>query len=326
MRADKARSCTLHALLASRSPAAVIYRRGPTRHTALIGWDRATDTFETGQWFKGKIYPDRSALAPDGAHLLTFMGTFRPPFGTWTALSRPPFFTALALWPKGNTWGGGGTFLTERTFALDHNARESALAPGFSMPEGFVLLPPGPATQAAVARAMARDPQAWQIQDGADRGYATRSFTREEPSGLGLTRFWHMENPAKPWQGELRAVLRRSKGSLPLNGVEWVEFDTNGDLLFAIGGRLHRCPATAADGVTCLDDLVARARLLADFTALTFSALRAPYPSGLASEADAAIPPDAFAPVLDRVTKEDRRQRHRDRQVLHRQNRDRQRW
>ena len=28
--------------------------------------------------------------------------TGRGDFGTWTAVSRPPFFTALALWPKGD--------------------------------------------------------------------------------------------------------------------------------------------------------------------------------------------------------------------------------
>lgn len=121
-------------------------------------------------------------------------------------------------------------------------------------------------------------------------------------------------------------MLRWPGGSLPLDRVGWVEFDANCDLLFAIGGRLHRCPAAAAAGATHVDDLVARARLLADFTDLTFSVLRAPYRSGHLGEADAVVPSDGFAPVLDRVTKEDRRQRHRDRQVLRRQARDRERW
>ena len=324
--AARSRSCTLHVLLASQSRAAVIYRRGPTRHTALIGWDRATDTFETGQWFKGKVYPDRSALAPDGAHLLTFMATFRPPFRTWTALSRPPWFTALALWPKGNTWGGGGTFVGDRAFALDHNSLESTFAPGFSLPEGFVLLPPGPATRVEVARALSRDPQAWQVHEGADRTYATRSFERDGPCGLGLARSWQVAHPAKPWQGGDRFMLRWARGALPLDGVGWVDFDANGDLLFAIGGRLHRCAADAAVGATCIDDLVARARLLADFTDLTFRAMRAPYRSGWVDTADVEGVPDAFTPVLDRVTREDRRQRHRERQVLRRQQRDRARW
>jgi hypothetical protein len=31
-------------------------------------------------------------------------------FSTWTAVSKPPFFTALAIWPSLGTWTGGGCF------------------------------------------------------------------------------------------------------------------------------------------------------------------------------------------------------------------------
>lgn len=31
-------------------------------------------------------------------------------FSTWTALSKPPYFTALAIWPSIGTWTGGGCF------------------------------------------------------------------------------------------------------------------------------------------------------------------------------------------------------------------------
>jgi hypothetical protein len=32
------------------------------------------------------------------------------PFSTWTAISKPPYFTALAVWPSTGTWTGGGYF------------------------------------------------------------------------------------------------------------------------------------------------------------------------------------------------------------------------
>jgi len=35
---------------------------------------------------------------------------------SWTAISKPPYFTALALWPHGSTWGGGGLFLDDVHF------------------------------------------------------------------------------------------------------------------------------------------------------------------------------------------------------------------
>jgi hypothetical protein len=37
---------------------------------------------------------------------------------TWTAISRPPYFTALALWPSLGTWTGGGGFGDDGTLVL----------------------------------------------------------------------------------------------------------------------------------------------------------------------------------------------------------------
>jgi hypothetical protein len=38
--------------------------------------------------------------------------------GTWTAVSTPPFFTALAIWPAFGHWTGGGLFRTERNILV----------------------------------------------------------------------------------------------------------------------------------------------------------------------------------------------------------------
>ena len=37
---------------------------------------------------------------------------------TWTAVSRPPFFTALAIWPAFGTWTGGGAFAPDGTIVV----------------------------------------------------------------------------------------------------------------------------------------------------------------------------------------------------------------
>lgn len=230
------RHCSLNCLLAAASRVAVIYRRGPSRQTCLIRWDRAHDTFEIGQWFKGSVYPDRSSLAPDGAHLLTFMGSFRPPFSTWTVLSRPPYFTALALWPKGDTWGGGGTFLSERTFALYHGAWPASPGPGFSMPKGFSLLPPGPATDERIAHASSRDPHAWRMIEGTGSPSPTQAMTCDGPFGFGLLASWKADEARQPWRWERCVELVRGNRRVPLAGVGWTAFDGTGDLLLARGG------------------------------------------------------------------------------------------
>ena len=62
----------LHVLLARDASTAVVIRRGPARHTAVIGWERNSDTFRLGQWLYGRIYERRSDLSPDGKHLIYF--------------------------------------------------------------------------------------------------------------------------------------------------------------------------------------------------------------------------------------------------------------
>src|SRR5205085_2662950 len=81
--------------------------------------------FEHGQWLHGRVYEDRCDLSPDGAFFLYFArqdrrGAVEAGYGyAWTALSRPPYFTALALWPQRSTWLGGGVFEGRRTLLLN---------------------------------------------------------------------------------------------------------------------------------------------------------------------------------------------------------------
>ena len=115
----------LWVLLARREPAGVIFRRGPTKQVLLIKWNfRRKDSFEFGQWFKGRIYERRCDLSPGGDLLIYFAAKQKPPMYSWTAISKPPWFTALALWPKGDCWNGGGWFVDDRKIRLNH--REAA--------------------------------------------------------------------------------------------------------------------------------------------------------------------------------------------------------
>lgn len=130
-------SVRLFAIVARKAPVAAVFRRGPSKQVMLLRWDLTSDRFEAGQWLKGRIYERRCDLSPSGELLLYFGGNQKPPYYTWSAVSRLPFLTALALWPKGDTWGGGGLFEDERRIALDHRADQLSLAPGFRVPRGF---------------------------------------------------------------------------------------------------------------------------------------------------------------------------------------------
>src|SRR5437763_3411149 len=123
---------SLYVILARKAHFGVVFRRGPSKSVLLIGWNTSNDTFEQGQWLKGRIYERRCDLSPDGSLLLYFAANYRKPLYSWSAISRPPFLTALLLWPKGDGWGGGGHFLSQRRIALNHRDNEMQIANGFS--------------------------------------------------------------------------------------------------------------------------------------------------------------------------------------------------
>lgn len=113
--------CKLDIFFARRSSKAAILRRGPKRHVRLILWDRDTDDFEDGQWLKARIYPECCDLSPDGRHFLFFARDERPhrrEMTAWTAISCPPWLTALALFPGKYLWSGGGFFLDESRYVI----------------------------------------------------------------------------------------------------------------------------------------------------------------------------------------------------------------
>lgn len=133
-------------LLAQDAPRAVVIRRGPTDWSRLSLWHTDTDTFEHGQWFHGRVFERRSDLSPDGELMLTFVHKIRAdaPADSWLTLSRPPYFTALAVWFVGGTWATGGLFRGSRSAWLGFDVVEpdrGALVRGFEVstrpPEHF---------------------------------------------------------------------------------------------------------------------------------------------------------------------------------------------
>lgn len=109
----------LSVLFAAAAPTAVILRRGPKNHWSLTVWDLASDTFTAGQWVKGDVA--LCDLSPSGRRLIyrfeprgaAHIGApERQAVGNFTAVSKPPYFTALAVWPKVG-WISGGNFISE---------------------------------------------------------------------------------------------------------------------------------------------------------------------------------------------------------------------
>lgn len=112
----------LHAIIAPERHIAVVFRRGPSKQVATYRWDLSADSFQLGQWLKGRIYERRCDLSPDGQHLLYFAmnGKWRSETGgSWTAVAKAPYLKALDLFAKGDCWEGGGLFLSNHKYWIN---------------------------------------------------------------------------------------------------------------------------------------------------------------------------------------------------------------
>lgn len=112
----------LHVIFAREAHEAVIFRRGPAQWCHVIRWDTRHDVFYPGAWIRGRIYPERCDLSPDGTLLLTFIHQGRKArtgyTDSWNAVSRSPWLEALGLWPQGTIYGGGGRFTDNRSIVI----------------------------------------------------------------------------------------------------------------------------------------------------------------------------------------------------------------
>jgi hypothetical protein len=182
---------TLFVIFAEQADVAVIFRRGPSDWYHVIRWDTRDDSFLHGAWFKGRIYPERCDLAPDGGLLLCFMhkgSNLRTSYtDSWNAISRCPWLHALWLMPQGTTYGGGGRFTGNQSVILrqpqgpgtiphpDHPGHEISVELG--SPPGF---PPLHASSQEVEEAD------WSGRDRRGRLIYTSGgqlFVRAEPTG-----------------------------------------------------------------------------------------------------------------------------------------------
>ncbi len=280
----------LYAILARNLPTAVVFRRGPSKSVLLIRWNTSNDTFQFGQWFKGRIYERRCDLSPNGDLLLYFAANYRKPYFSWSAISQPPYLTALALWPKGDGWGGGGQFITQNRIALNHREPEMKVAEGLSLPKRLMVKAFGKHSgwgeDAPIwPERLKRD--GWALvrySEGVQHGSRRKVWVEFTPS---IT--WRKSNPAwpkryslemsitglkerdGPWYLTEHTVIRDKTKMDNIGRSDWADWCSSGDLLFAVDGCLYR--------LSCKRGVLApleRATKVADLSNLQFEPREAP--------------------------------------------------
>ncbi len=244
----------LFMIFARRAPTAVIFRRGPSKWVQLIKWSTATDVFEPGQWFNGRIYERRSDLSPDGSLLIYFAQKISAHSKkdteytyAWTAISRPPFLTALALWPKGDCWHGGGSFKNGRVVLLNH---KPAVAKPHKKhkPHGLLVIP-NPEAQGEddpiFSQRLERD--RWQLKDAwkvENRGYPKLFHTVQpevrEKVGPNRTHAIRLTRSIEELDYSEEFAVRHVKQSLmtEIKRASWADWDQQGRLVFARDGKV----------------------------------------------------------------------------------------
>ncbi len=279
----------LYVIVARSAETAVVFRRGPTKQVQLWRWHRRRDEFEPGQWLAGRVYERRCDLSPDGSLLVYFAATYRQPYPTYTVVSRPPYFTALALFPKDDAWGGGGLFSGPRRLLLNHRApAEMKLAPGFRLPKRLSVEPLGERSgggEDSPIEDMRRERDGWRlVQEGGEHKHGRaaplwieydppRVHARHHPRSKDIrleVRLAGIKEAAGPWYVHDHAVVAHGRQIEVYAHSDWADWDTNGDLLLARDGALWRASVDVRTGV------VGALTQLIDLNAETFSRVPPP--------------------------------------------------
>jgi hypothetical protein len=283
-------STRIFALLARSAPVGVILRRGPSKQVQLVRWNLRDDTLEHGQWLKGRIYERRCDLSPSGKLFLYFAATYKQPLLSWTAISKPPYLTALALWPKGDGWGGGGLFDTELSIQLNHRSMEVALQEGFSLKKSMKVrlygAHPGWGEDFPIYHSLLLR-NGWSLVSEGKRGEPrwdaqivweySRPIIYDKQSRTGnrlrmCIKGLNQKNDAWYWI-DYEVLSDKEDLLFTLPRTDWADWD-GGDLVFARGGKLFRVGSKSLPRFRATGDAVLKE--IADLNGLKFDAREPP--------------------------------------------------
>jgi hypothetical protein len=252
-------------LLARSADMGVILRRGPSKWVRMIRWDTKGDLFVPGQWLHATVSEFDLDLSADGDKLIYFAAAHRPwaEHPIWTAVSRPPYFTALAFWPYSHGWDPGGRFLEAHTIRRWYHEKDEPPPPrgSFAPPPSQLRIDAQPRGQepwndptrdgwewagdVSHADWGGQATATWRKTGRVERGTIVRQQVpadrQRTPRGRHLYLYQHV-----PSSGEPSGVLE---------GAAWADWDRRGRLVFARDGRIFAADAErpAADPRELID-------------------------------------------------------------------------
>jgi len=268
----------LHILIARENKTALVIRRGPSKSTCILGWDRTNDTFEVSQWIKGRIYERRSDISASGKHWIYFAmnGKWDSEVkGSWTAIGKAPWLKALILYAKGDCWNGGGLFLDDKEYWLNDgyghelllNSSELKRVESYSPPNQY-----GGECLNVYYNRLQRD--GWSLKEKAEKGKwnSETVFEKEIKNRWFLYKTCHEQVGSPKGKGcywdehELKAVDGESFSKPNWEWAEWVD----NSIVYAEKGCLYRVYVKSSRKLS-------EPNLLHDFNEYKFENKEAPY-------------------------------------------------
>ncbi len=270
----------IHVLFASQAPIGLVFRRGPSKHVATILWDRRRDTFELGQWLKGRIYERRSDLSSDGKRLIYFAmnGKWQSESkGSWTAISNAPYLKAIEFYPKGDCWQGGGLWTNMNTYWLNDGYGHAQLQDSDEVSRDRTYSPEhrfGAECLSVYYPRLMRD--GWTLSDHLDisKWQQLDMFDKSLDHGWLLRKIVHSEIGSTQGKGcywdEHQLIHARSGVERSFPDWEWAELDCDRErLVWAAAGKIF--------SGNVLADGLAGEKVLVDLNPMKFTAVEAPY-------------------------------------------------
>jgi hypothetical protein len=198
---------------------------------------------------RARVFERRSDLSADGSLFLAFVrGSAGPSQGnadSWATISRPPYFTALAVWFVGGTYYTGGYFPDRRTLWLGWDSPQPDQG---RVPKWLRLTSKRPpfidgtsdwTDRTVWLNRLLRD--GWTRREDAD----PEQWQRGSPSGdliMVMTILSNMEFGAYGGRHVIEYLVRDESGGTETSFglATWADFDQAGRLVIARDGRLYQ--------------------------------------------------------------------------------------
>jgi hypothetical protein len=242
----------LFAIPSTRSSVVAVLRRGPSDCSQVSRWDPEAGILQAGSWIHANLYPQRCDLSPDGRWLAYFTLRARAGWaagGTYIAISRLPWLTALAAWGTCGTWTRGLHFADDRRTwevgepdegEIEPLRRNHRLGLELTRPAAFAVERRRGWTETADSPPYDRGLDLW------DEHRASKlTMEKPRPGSSGDTRLtvrgrYAAFRSGQPSWAEITYAVVEAGQPRVLERVQWADWDRAGRLLVATTeGRLE---------------------------------------------------------------------------------------